>query len=65
MKKQSGGDGMVRVAEDIYEVIRLYCGQHNQNIKEITTEALREWAVSHIKKEDRKIIDQIINKNKI
>ncbi len=62
--KKKDGDGMIRVEEDAYEVIRQYCGQFKKNIKEIASEALREWAKNHIDKEDRKIIDQIISKNK-
>jgi hypothetical protein len=63
MKKKSG-DGMVRVDEHYYEMVHLYCAQKRLNIKDVASEAFREWADKHIDKNDRKIIEQIMNKNK-
>jgi hemerythrin len=63
MKKNSG-DGMIRIPEYTYEVTRQYCAQFNKNIKEVVDNALIEWFEKHIEKADRKIIDQIISRNK-
>ncbi len=57
-------DGMVKVDQDAYEIVRLHCTQNRINIRDVASEAFREWADKHIDKNDRKIIEQIMNKNK-
>lgn len=60
MRKQNS-DGMVRITQDIYNIIRQYCTQRRVNIRDIVNEAVKEWVGSHIDKEERKLIDKVIS----
>jgi hypothetical protein len=62
--KRNRGDGMIRIEDEIYEFTKQYCSQANKNIKEIVGEALKEWFENHIDKEQKKLIEKIIFKNK-
>jgi len=62
MRKQNT-DGMVRIAQEIYDIIRQYCAQKRLNIRDVANESMKEWASKHISKEDFKLVNEIINRN--
>jgi hemerythrin len=55
-------DDMIRIAPEIYAIIRLASVQYKKDVREIANEGMTEWIKNHVSREDKKLFEEMISR---